>query len=182
MRQFVHVRMQQQQQEEMGGWQPDRRIRKLAGCQPRGPLSVATDCSGLDTPVAALEEILGSSARQVHHVFSSEIDPMTRMILLQNFTPDIHYTDVALRAGRRRGEVGMHQPAAEDLPADLHIYCVGFPCQPFSSGGLSAGVEDARGTVWVHIFRFISIRLPRAVILENVPGLTMGKHKKPTTR
>ena len=167
----------------MGGWQPDsddRRVEsKLAGCQPRGPLNVATDCSGLDTPVAALEEILARN-RQMAHVFSSEIDPQTRAILLHNFTPHIHYTDLALRA-LRRSEVDKHQPAAEDLP-DLHVYCAGFPCQPFSSGGLSAGVEDARGTIWLHIFRFIAIKLPRAVILENVPGLTMGKHKKPTTR
>ena len=145
------------------------------GCQPGRPLKVGTDCSGLDTPIAALEEILKGRNRRIHHVFSSENDPKTLQILLNNFTPEYHYTDVARRAMRRSCE-GKEYPAADELPS-LDIYAAGFPCQPWATCGLSAGVKDARGLVWVHIFRFISIALPRAVVLENVKGLLSGKHK-----
>ena len=85
---------------------------------------MGTDCSGLDTPIAALEEILLGRNRQIHHVFSSECDPMTLKILLHNFTPDYHYTDVARRK----------HPPVEQLP-NLDIYVAGFPCQTFRRAG-----------------------------------------------
>ena len=112
------------------GCQPGHDDSCQPSCATTGrPLRVGTDCSGLDTPIAALEEILLGRNRQIHHVFSSECDPMTLKILLDNFTPDYHYTDVA----RRR------HPPVEQLPS-LDIYVAGFPCQTFSSCGLSAGV------------------------------------------
>ena len=161
------------------------------GCQPRTPaqcrqrhgrqpgatgrpLRVETDCSGLDTSIAALEGILLGRNRQIHHVFSSECDPKTLTILLHNFTPDYHYTDVAHRA-LRQGQ-GSEHPAVDQLPS-LDIYVAGFPCQAFASCGLSAGIEDPRGLVWLHIVRFLPVALPRAVVLENVKGLVSGKHK-----
>ena len=67
-------------------------------------------------------------------------------------------------------------PASDEF-AGLDIYVAGFPCQAFSSCGLSAGLMDARGCVWLPIFRFIAIALPRAAILENVLGLTQGRLK-----
>ena len=63
------------------------------------------------------------------------------------------------------------------MPGKMDLYVAGFPCQPWATCGLSAGVKDARGSVWLHLFRFISIVLPRAVVLENVHGLMKGKHK-----
>ena len=122
-----------------------------------------------------LEEILHGRNRQVRHVFSSEADPRTMQILLQNFNPEHHCTDVMRKADRRGQKDAIH-PAADSLPG-LDIYVAGFPCQPFASCGLSAGVKDVRGRVWLPIFRFIAIALPRVVILENVVGLTRGKHK-----
>ena len=156
------------------------------GCQPRTPaqrraataagrpLRVGTDCSGLDTPIAALEEILLGRNRRIHHVFSSELDPKTRQILLHNFTPDYHHTDVARRA-LRLGGPGNEHPAVDQLP-NLDIYVAGFPCQPFASCGLSAGAEDPRGLVWFHIVRFLAVALLRGVVLENVKGL-VSQHK-----
>ena len=145
------------------------------GCQPRPPIKIGTDCSGLDVPVAMLEEILHARNRQVRHVFSSENDPQTLQILLKNFNPEHHYKDVMRRADHRGQKDAIH-PAADSLP-NLDIYVAGFPCQAFASCGLSAGVKDARGCIWLPLFRFIAIALPRAVILENVIGLTRGKHK-----
>ena len=162
-----------------GGCQPGGGGFQLggSGCQPRPrpPIKIGTDCSGLDVPVAMLEEILHGRNRQVRHVFSSENDPQTMQILLNNFKPEYHYTDVTRRADRRGQKDAIH-PAADSLPG-LDIYAAGFPCQPFASCGLSAGVKDARGCVWLPLIRFIAIALPRAVILENVVGLTRGIHK-----
>ena len=104
----------------------------VAGCQPeRRPLKVGTDCSGLDVPVAMLEEILRGRNRSIHHVFSSENDPKTLRILLHNFAPTYHYTDLEQRADRRSspGAKGKWFPAADELP-ELDIYAAGFPCQP----------------------------------------------------
>ena len=72
---------------------------------------------------------------------------------------------------------GQEVPAANGLP-QLDIYVAGFPCQPWSRCGLSAGLKDDRGSVWIHIFRFIAVALPRAVVLDNVVGLMQGRHKR----
>ena len=141
-------------------------------------LRVGTDCSGLDVPVAVLENIMGGRNRRIHHVFSSESDAKTRDILLHNFSPDFHYSDLARRPASlsASSSVASELPSSADLPR-LDVYVAGFPCQAFSSAGLSAGVRDERGTLWVHIVRFISVALPRSVVLENVVGLTRGPHK-----
>ena len=50
---------------------------------------IATDCSGIDVPVAMLEDIIHSygSDLSIQHVFSSEIDPAARAIIEHNFAP-----------------------------------------------------------------------------------------------
>lgn len=59
---------------------------------------------------------------------------------------------------------------ADDIP-DFDLFVEGFPCQPFSLAGLRRGFEDARGTLFYHIARILQSRRPKAVLLENVPGL-----------
>ena len=68
---------------------------------------------------------------------------------------------------------------AEDLP-DFDLFTGGFPCQPFSSAGLMKGEEDAygRGTLIYHIFRIVSVKKPRYVLLENVKGLMSKKFEQ----
>ncbi|MBS5933642.1 MAG: DNA cytosine methyltransferase [Clostridiales bacterium] len=59
---------------------------------------------------------------------------------------------------------------ANEIP-EFDIIAGGFPCQPFSIGGLRKGFEDTRGTLFFEVARIISERNPKAFFLENVAGL-----------
>ena len=66
----------------------------------------------------------------------------------------------------------------KEIP-DFDILCAGFPCQPFSIGGLRKGFQDTRGTLFFDIERIIREKRPKAFILENVKGLV--NHEKGNT-
>lgn len=90
-------------------------------------------------------------------IFSSEIDPYSRKVYLENFghlpeNDDIRKLD--------ENEVPEHD-----------ILCAGFPCQAFSIAGKKNGFEDARGTLFFEIARIINVKKPKAFLLENVQGL-----------
>lgn len=52
------------------------------------------------------------------------------------------------------------------------ILCAGFPCQSFSSMGKRKGLDDPRGSVFLHVKKFLeATNRPKLVLLENVPGL-----------
>ena len=58
----------------------------------------------------------------------------------------------------------------KEIP-DFDVLCAGFPCQPFSIGGLRKGFHDTRGTLFFDIERILREKRPKAFILENVKGL-----------
>jgi len=58
---------------------------------------------------------------------------------------------------------------------DFDILTAGFPCQPFSNAGLRKGVNDHRGTLFEEVFRFIKVKKPKIVVLENVRGILSSK-------
>lgn len=107
---------------------------------------------------------LGLERAGMQCCFSCEVDPHARTTYEANFEAvqagDVRY----LRPGR--------------IP-DFDVLAAGFPCQPFSLGGLSklqslgraTGLDDrVRGTLFFEIARIIKARRPRAFILENVKG------------
>jgi len=53
----------------------------------------------------------------------------------------------------------------------------GPPCQPFSSGGLRAAADDERDMLPEYL-RVVQEVKPRAFLMENVPGLTVGERSK----
>ncbi len=65
----------------------------------------------------------------------------------------------------------------DDLP-DFDLFTGGFPCQPFSSAGIGKGELDVRGTLFYDILRICRAKKPQHILLENVRGLTIGKHKQ----
>ena len=60
----------------------------------------------------------------------------------------------------------------------MDVYVAGFPCQPFSTMGKQAGFDDARGTIFFHVLDYITQKLPKVFILENVKGLTTIENGK----
>lgn len=66
------------------------------------------------------------------------------------------------------GDITKIEP--DDLP-EFDIIAGGFPCQPFSLGGLRKGFEDTRGTLFFEVARLIKARKPKAFFLENVEGI-----------
>ena len=55
--------------------------------------------------------------------------------------------------------------------SDVDVLIAGFPCQPFSVMGYRRGFNDPRGNLFFEIVRFIDIKQPKVVFLENVQNL-----------
>lgn len=106
--------------------------------------------SGLGGFRIAMEEVGGKC------VFSSDIDPFVQGVYRDNFgeTP---YGDIT-------------KIDEKDVP-DHDVLCAGFPCQPFSIGGLRKGFTDTRGTLFFDIERILREKGPKVIFLENVRGL-----------
>ncbi len=55
---------------------------------------------------------------------------------------------------------------------DFDVLLAGFPCQPFSVAGYRKGMEDEKnGDLFFEILRFVKIKRPKVVFLENVKNL-----------
>ncbi|MCT7635321.1 DNA cytosine methyltransferase [Aliarcobacter butzleri] len=98
-------------------------------------------------------------------VFSNDIDKDAVSIYKENSTFFKH-NDI------------VHDDIQNINPSDLKdfdILTAGFPCQPFSNAGLRKGINDNRGTLFEEVFRFISKKEPKIVVLENVRGILSSK-------
>ena len=58
----------------------------------------------------------------------------------------------------------------EQLP-DFDLLVGGFPCQSFSIAVARKGFSDTRGTLFFEIARIATVKKPKYLFLENVPGL-----------
>lgn len=97
-------------------------------------------------------------------LFQVEIDPHCRDVLYEHreLWPNAgQYSDIR--------SVGRY-----NLPR-VDVLFGGFPCQPHSVAGKRLGADDSRN-LWPEFGRVIGDLRPRAVLLENVPGIltTMG--------
>ena len=167
---------------------PAEKKRRLSAACDQRVLRIGTDCSGIDVCVAMLQDLIVERGVQhryeVEHVFSSEVDPAARAIIEHNFGPRHLFADLTKRAlypapgGDARSAAASLRPAASEL-SDLDIYVAGFPCQPWSTAGKQQGFKDkkGRGLIWTHILQFLVVAKPKCAILENVVGITQGRHK-----
>ena len=117
------------------------------------PLRVGTDCSGIEAPIVALQQL----GVPFTHEFSSEVDEHCVATIKANFAPKIIFGDMTKRH-------------LKDIP-DIDLYVCGFPCQPFSVAGKREGVRDPRGTIFWECVKVIKHKKPSVFILENVKGL-----------
>ncbi|TRV80462.1 DNA cytosine methyltransferase [Streptomyces sp. 130] len=97
-----------------------------------------------------------------------EIDPSAAATHAKNH-PDsqLWESDIrSLRATSMRRELGL-------APGELTLLKTCPPCQGFSSLASGRGLTDQeRNDLVIHTVRFVRAFLPRAVLLENVPGLS----------
>jgi len=129
------------------------------------PLTVGTDCSGMEAPLQALMNL----GVNFSHKFSCDVDSHARATINANFPPEKMYDDITTRDN-------------ESTPS-VQLYVAGFPCQPFSSAGLQQGFKDTRGRgkIFFDVARYLEEHTPEIFILENVSGmkrLENGKYFK----
>ena len=125
-----------------------------------------------------MQEINGPDAR---HVFACDLNPVCRKWLREHVRPELMFEDVTDRsfsAGRFCGKAEPTEPSVTksvlaqcNASADLDLYIAGFPCTPFSEKGRREGWADEASQAFFGVVRTISVLRPRAVILENVPGI-----------
>ena len=116
-------------------------------------------CAGIGGMRLAFEALGGKCT------FSSEWDKYCQKTYFENFR-EIPNGDIT-------------KISPKDIPKH-DILLAGFPCQPFSKGGLSTrkrlhrknGFHDKnQGHIFFHIAKIISEKKPKAILLENVPQL-----------
>src|SRR5205807_879236 len=114
-------------------------------------------CAGIGGMRLAFESLGGKC------VFSSEWDKFCQKTYLENF------------GELPKGDITKISP---DTIPNHDILLAGFPCQPFSKGGLATrkrlnrenGFGDkVQGNIFFHITKIISKKKPQAILLENVP-------------
>ena len=117
-------------------------------------LKVGTDCSGIEAPIMALQQL----KIKHKHMFSSDIDENCRKVIRHNYKPKRIYNDITTRNHHT-------------LPS-IDIYVAGFPCQAFSGLRHDAqGFNDPRGTIFFECLETIRLTQPKCFLLENVRGL-----------
>lgn len=89
-------------------------------------------------------------------VAACEIDENARKTYLSNhkIKESLFYKDI-------------NKLGVKDVP-DHDILCAGFPCQPFSISGKQQALRDERSNVIESLFRILTVKKPKVVILENV--------------
>jgi len=117
-------------------------------------LCVGTDCSGLDSPIVALN-LLGIN---VIHKWSCDNDPDIKKQILNTFNPQLYFDD-------------MFDRDVTCLP-DVDLYICGFPCQSFSiANPQRQGFNIKHGTLFFEAYKVIEHKRPKYFVLENVKGL-----------
>ena len=131
-----------------------------------------------------MQESNGPDAR---HVFACDLSPVCRKWLREHVQPEVIFEDLThrtFRAGCVRGQAEVQnlsettansEPSLTSIHAQsagpVDLYVAGFPCTPFSEKGRREGWGDEASQTFFGVVRTISVLRPRAVILENVPGI-----------
>ena len=113
----------------------------------------------------------GLSEAGFHSLFASEIVPVYANTYKLNhpgakvFTADIRSLD----AGEVLSDLGLER-------GQLDLLAGGPPCQGFSINAPVRSVLDQRNHLFKEYLRFVDTFAPRAVLIENVPGLVSFEH------
>jgi DNA (cytosine-5)-methyltransferase 1 len=108
--------------------------------------------AGLFAGIGGLEKGLAASGH--HTELLCEIDPLARAVLAARFPGIRVHDDIC---------------TLESLPRRVDLLAGGFPCQDLSQAGRTAGITGARSGLVAEVFRLLSVRPVKNVLLENVP-------------
>jgi|TARA_Y100000389_G_C17416714_1_gene494188 DNA (cytosine-5)-methyltransferase 1 len=120
-------------------------------------IKIGTDCSGIEAPIEALQNICNEHNLSFEHEFSSEISVYATEYIKNNHNPKILFNDMTKR-----------KPT--DIPY-VDIYVSGFPCQPYSRANKFKTPVDPRLNLFEDCIRVIQTVTPKFFILENVKTL-----------
>ena len=121
-------------------------------------LRIGTDCSGIEAPIQALQQL----GIPFEHSFCCEKDKYALQSIQANYTPKKIYND------------NLHA-----LLPDIDMYICGFPCQPFSLMGNKMGTEDSRSNIMYQCIKVVKKKLPKVFILENVKNFKFIQKGQP---
>jgi DNA (cytosine-5)-methyltransferase 1 len=130
----------------------------------RRPIMIATDCSGIDSPIAALQKL----NIEYEHLWSCDINHHCRKIILDNHKPQFFFDNLL--------DTRIRHSYFPPLGV-LDLYIVGVPCIPYSVCALHKTKRqrkkkiDENTVLFDAVFDTIRETRPKIVILENVPGL-----------
>lgn len=121
----------------------------------------ASSLTSLEICAGAGGQALGLELAGFHHAAAAELDPAAAATLRLNRSRwNVLHVDVRDIRGRDfRG---------------IDLFAGGVPCPPFSVAGKQLGSDDERD-LFPTALRLIEESRPRAVMLENVPGLATAK-------
>ena len=121
-------------------------------------IKVGTDCSGIEAPIEALKCLCDKYKNiKYKHIFSSEKDKFAIRCIKENNNPDILYEDI--------------QQRDINIVPNINLYCVGFPCQPYSRANKYKSNKDPRLNLFKDVLKVIMNKIPECFILENVKTL-----------
>jgi site-specific DNA-cytosine methylase len=127
-------------------------------------LRIATDCSGIDSPIIALD-LLKIPFQQV---FASDIDKYAQEVITNLHSPQILYGNIMTRTST---ELSRHK--------SIDLYVAGPPCQSFSHlYHAASGWQDERAKVFKQCVKTILQLKPRVWVLENSPNILASKNVK----
>jgi DNA (cytosine-5)-methyltransferase 1 len=144
---------------------PTRAVRTLSNSSAVGN-SIELFCGGGGLA-------LGLHEARFRHLVINEVDQRSCDTLRANLAEDVSFPSLnGTRAGRwPLAERDVAQLDLRRFEGQVDVLAAGAPCQPFSLGGLHRGDEDRRN-LFPQVFRAVRATSPKAVLLENVRGIT----------
>ena len=117
-------------------------------------ISLFSGCGGLD---------LGFEKAGFEVVWANEYDST----ILQTYKLNHPHTEL--------NTSDIRSLTSQDIP-DCDGIIGGPPCQSWSLGGKSLGIEDERGKLVYDYIRIVKEKKPKFFVMENVPGMISPKH------
>jgi len=117
----------------------------------------------------AMQELKGKC------VFSSEWDKFAQKTYAANFG-EVPFGDIREFTDPKT----VADEKLDELIPNHDVLCAGFPCQPFSLAGVSKKnslgrthgfLDETQGTLFFDIARILTVKRPKAFVLENVKNL-----------